>query len=59
MKSLLVNRYHYIKNGDGREELYDFENDPLEQHDLARSEDGRRALARFRTFLETILARDQ
>ena len=58
MKSLIVNPYHYIKNGDGREELYNFENDPLEQRDLAYSEEGRRMLEQLRTSLETILARN-
>jgi hypothetical protein len=32
--------HQYIKNGDSREELYDFENDPLERHDFTRSEEG-------------------
>ncbi len=58
MNSLVVDRYHYIKNGDGREELYDLEIDPLEQHNLARPEAGRRELGPFRVALETILASD-
>jgi len=36
MQSLLRGRYHYIRNGDGREELYDIAADPLEQQDLSR-----------------------
>jgi arylsulfatase A-like enzyme len=56
MQSLVDSRYHYIRNGDGREELYDFENDPWEQHDLASSEKVAAVLARFRTSLQMILA---
>lgn len=59
MKSLADGRYHYIRNGDGREELYDFENDPWEQRDLAGTDEARQALTRFRTALQTILARNR
>ncbi len=59
MKSLIVAPYHYIKNGDGREELYDVDRDPLEQHDLARTEEGGRALQQFRRRFDAILARNQ
>ena len=34
MKSLVAGRYHYIKNGDGREELYNFESDPAKSATL-------------------------
>ena len=57
MKSLVAGRYHYIKNGDGREELYNFESDPAEERDLASSEEGREMLQQFRTHLSTTLAR--
>jgi arylsulfatase A-like enzyme len=58
MRSLLSERMHYIKNdGDGREELYDFRTDPLEERNLAKSEEGHRLLERFRTSLETIPSR--
>lgn len=56
MKSLVFDRYHYILNGDGSEELYDFKKDPLEQIDLAGSEEGRSLLGQFRMNLEFILA---
>ncbi|MEJ7812354.1 MAG: sulfatase [Gemmatimonadaceae bacterium] len=36
MAALLVGRRHYIRDGDGREELYDAVGDPWEAHDLAR-----------------------
>ena len=55
MKSLVANRYHYIRNGDGREELYDIENDPLEQQDTAYVADDRHMLAWLRAFIERIL----
>ncbi len=31
MKSLAIGRWHYIRNGDGSEELYDIERDPWER----------------------------
>jgi arylsulfatase A-like enzyme len=55
MKSLVTDRYHYIRNGDGREELYDIENDPLEQQDTAYGADDHRMLAWLRAFIERIL----
>jgi arylsulfatase A-like enzyme len=55
MKSLVADRYHYIKNGDDREELYDFVHDPLEMSDLTQSQEGRQAIEQFRTSLEAIL----
>jgi len=56
MTSLVAEGLHYIKNGDGREELYDFENDPDEERDLATSDEGRRLLAQFRMSLDLILS---
>jgi arylsulfatase A-like enzyme len=56
MKSLVIDRYHYIKNGDGVEELYDYESDPAEEHDLTNSDQGRQLIAQFRTSLDAILA---
>ena len=34
MQALFEGRMHYIRNGDGTEELYDFEADPREENDL-------------------------
>ncbi len=34
MVGAIVGSLHYIRNGDGREELYDWRADPLETHDL-------------------------
>jgi len=52
MKSLVSGGFHYIKNGDGREELYDFERDSLEQHDLSRTENGSRVIEQMRQSLK-------
>lgn len=37
MLSLVADGWHYIRNGDGREELYDFKGDPDETRDLSGS----------------------
>jgi len=52
MQSLVVNRYHYIRNIDGREELYDFVSDPPEDRNLAPSFEGRDAIGVFRSLLD-------
>jgi arylsulfatase A-like enzyme len=57
MKSLVQGSYHYIKNGDGNEELYDLEEDPQEQNNLIGSNDAQAIAARFRAFLSTIQSR--
>ncbi|HET9530263.1 MAG TPA: sulfatase [Blastocatellia bacterium] len=59
MKSLITDRYQYIKNGDGSEELYDYLKDPLQQRNLHLSKEGRTALAKFRTSLASIFSRHQ
>ena len=59
MQSLLVGRYHYIRNGDGREELYDIEADPLEQQDLSRTNEVRAMLDQFRTQLSTMVSHER
>ncbi len=58
MKSLLLDPYHYIKNGDGSEELYDFKRDYAEKENLAATEEGRRFLDQFRASLDSILVND-
>jgi hypothetical protein len=35
MKSLIRGDYHYILNGDGKEELYNWIEDPSEERDLS------------------------
>jgi arylsulfatase A-like enzyme len=49
MASLISKEMHYVMNGDGSEELYDFQHDLLEQHNLAHSSKDK--LAAFRAFL--------
>jgi arylsulfatase A-like enzyme len=49
--SLVRDRYHYLKNPDGRQELYDYISDPLEQRDLGGSAEHREILEGFSDFL--------
>jgi arylsulfatase A-like enzyme len=51
MTSVVDREFHYIRGGDGREELYDLENDPAESRDLARSPERLATLERFRASL--------
>jgi arylsulfatase A-like enzyme len=48
MTSLVRGGLHYIRNGDGREELYDLDSDSGEEHDLAAAPGFDRALRGFR-----------
>lgn len=48
MWSVIGGGLRYIRNGDGREELYDFESDPLEKADLAARPEYAAALDRLR-----------
>jgi len=48
MRSLVMDRWHYIRNGDGHEELYDFDTDPREEHDLATSPEQHEVLESLR-----------
>ena len=59
VQSLLPGRYHYIRNGDGREELHDTEADPLEQQDLSRTNEVRAMLDQFRTQLSTMVSHER
>jgi arylsulfatase A-like enzyme len=54
MQSLVVGKYHYIRNGDGSEELYDFAADPREEHDLMLTASGREACKTFAAALEAV-----
>jgi arylsulfatase A-like enzyme len=55
MKSLVFGAYHYIRNGDGSEQLYNLEKDPNETSELSRSESERQVLDRFRVSLKTMV----
>ena len=48
MLSLMDERFHYIRNGDGREELYDYLADVDESTNIAESADSASLLAPFR-----------
>lgn len=54
MKSLIADGKVYIRNSDGREELYDLAADPLEERDLSALPSSRAAIVKFRTQLEQI-----
>lgn len=54
MKSVVLDGYRMIKNGDGVLELYDFVRDTLEQHDLSKDSTHQGVLERTRRALETI-----
>jgi arylsulfatase A-like enzyme len=57
MKSLVVGRYHYVKNGDGGEELYDFIADPSEINNLAISGNMNHVLDTTRSSLTRVFER--
>ena len=51
-QSIVLGRFHYIKRADGKEELYDWQADPSEEHDLTATERRPQELARLRASLE-------
>ena len=53
--ALGVGQHHYIRNGDGREELFDIVADPLEATDLSSLPDGRPILAATRAALASAM----
>jgi arylsulfatase A-like enzyme len=56
MQSLVTHGIHYIRNGDGSEELYDFRSDPGEMTNLAGAPHARASLIRLRAQVDAILA---
>jgi hypothetical protein len=48
LQALVTDQRVYIRNADGREELYDFERDPAELQDLAGAADAPPLLKRLR-----------
>jgi arylsulfatase A-like enzyme len=59
LSSLVNDQYHFIKSNSGHEELYNIENDPLEQNNVVTSEQGRGIAQAFRTRLESVVARNE
>ncbi len=55
MHSIISGKYHYIVNGDEREELYDIVSDPWEKTDLSGLPDNRRALMDLRAALSAAM----
>jgi arylsulfatase A-like enzyme len=55
MKSVVVGGMHYIRHSDGREELYDFDRDQAELHDLASRPDAGPVLEESRRVLNILL----
>ena len=56
MESLVSGGLHYIRNADGREELYDLQADPWETVNLVDTDVGRRTVSGLRMSLERMLA---
>jgi arylsulfatase A-like enzyme len=54
MSSLMDDRYHYIRTGDGGEELYDLEQDPGELRNLTSTAEGAAITVRFRQRLAAL-----
>jgi hypothetical protein len=55
MKSVCVGPYHYIKNGDGVEEVYNVADDSLETQELSDTREGREITKECRHHLEDYL----
>ncbi|HEX6132661.1 MAG TPA: sulfatase [Longimicrobiales bacterium] len=49
MLSLVAEQWHYIRNGDGTEELYDLGADPEERHDVSAAGESAAELTRLRS----------
>jgi arylsulfatase A-like enzyme len=58
MKSIIVGRHHYIRNGDGREELFDIMADAWETTDLANTPQGRAVIVTARAALDSSTRRN-
>jgi len=59
MRSEIVDGFRYIKNGDGRGELYDLGADPLEQHDLVSKQEQASRAAELRKRVDAIPLRNK
>jgi arylsulfatase A-like enzyme len=54
MRGIIEDPYHYILNGDGAEELYNYRQDPSEERNLAVSAMAEDRVRRFREMVSTI-----
>jgi arylsulfatase A-like enzyme len=54
MHALVRGPYHYIRNGDGSVELYDYVSDPLESNDLAQLPSSAQLIAEFQSAADSI-----
>jgi len=57
LKSLATPHFHYIRNADGSEMLFDWEDDYFERRNVATTAEGAACIEYFRRTLETILKR--
>ena len=55
MVGVVIGQWHYIRNGDGREELYDRVADPFEQHDRSTQPDARDTLITARARVANVV----
>jgi arylsulfatase A-like enzyme len=51
--SLVLDHYHYLRNPDGHEELYDYLNDPSERRDLSGDAESRPMMSAFKNLLQS------
>ena len=58
MKAVALGKYVYIRNGDGKEELFDVEADPRQLHNLAGLPENQSIVAHVRTHLERLVRLD-
>lgn len=54
MTCLVDNRFQFIANVDGRAELYDYRDDPLQQHDLSASPAAAQTMMSFKMWLSKL-----
>jgi hypothetical protein len=54
MKAVTVENHVYIKNGDGKEELFNIKRDPQQSRDLSGLPQSGPILDQFRTILERL-----
>ena len=56
IRSIVVDGFQYIRNGDGSEEVYDLASDWAEERDLVETDAGRGRLPALRAALDEVLA---